>query len=68
MILDAQHPALIGRSGDTILDGWIFASGDGVVRDVFAGGRRVVKEGRHIAREQLLAQFQATMTALASDL
>lgn len=68
VILDEQHPALVGRSGDTILDGWIFASGDGLVSDVLAGGRRVVREGRHVAREQLLTRFRTTMTALATDL
>jgi formimidoylglutamate deiminase len=68
VILDEQHPALVGRGGETVLDGWIFAAGDGAVRDVFAGGRRVVREGRHIAREALLARFKATMTALAGDL
>jgi formiminoglutamate deiminase len=67
LILDDQHPALMGRSGDTLLDSWIFTSGDGVVRDVFASGRHVVKEGHHIAREQLLARFKATMAALAGD-
>lgn len=68
VILEAEHPALVGRSEDTVLDGWMFASGDGVVRDVLAGGRHVVREGRHVAREALLARFKATMIALAGDL
>ena len=68
VILDERHPALVGRGGDTVLDSWIFAAGDGAVRDVFAGGRRVVREGRHIAREALLARFKATMTTLAKDI
>jgi formiminoglutamate deiminase len=68
VILDELHPALVGRSGDTVLDGWIFTAGDGAVRDVFAGGRRMVREGRHVARDTLLTRFRATMTALASDL
>lgn len=68
VILDAEHPALVGRTGDTVLDGWIFVSGDGTVKDVFAGGRRVVRESRHIARDELLARFTATMGALAKDL
>lgn len=68
IILDEQHPALVGRTGDTALDGWIFASGDGAVKDVFAGGRHVVRDGRHVARDQLLTRFNATMTALANDL
>ncbi len=64
VILDAQHPALASREGDAALDSWIFASGDGVVRDVFAGGRHVVADGRHVARERVLARFKVTMRRL----
>jgi formimidoylglutamate deiminase len=64
VILDPTHPALIARQGDALLDGWIFGGGDGVVRDVFAAGRRVVSQGRHLKREALLASFAATMGRL----
>ena len=64
VVLDAEHPALIGRDGDAALDAWVFASGDGVVRDVFAGGRHVVVDGRHVARDAVLARFAAAMRRL----
>ena len=64
VVLDAEHPALIGRDGDAALDAWVFASGDGVVRDVFAGGRHVVVDGRHVARDAILARFAAAMRRL----
>ena len=64
VILDDQHPALVGRTGDQILDSWIFAAGDSVVRDVFAGGQHVVAEGRHVRRDQLRQRFAAVMHRL----
>jgi formiminoglutamate deiminase len=64
VVLDDAHPALTARTGDAILDSWVFAAGDRVVRDVFAGGRRVVTEGRHIGREAILDRFAATMRRL----
>ncbi|HEY5829425.1 MAG TPA: formimidoylglutamate deiminase [Hyphomicrobiaceae bacterium] len=64
VVLDAEHPALIGRDGDAALDAWLFASGDGVVRDVIAGGRHVVVDGRHVARDAVLARFAAAMRRL----
>ena len=46
------------------LDSWIFAGGDGVVGDVFAGGQRVVSQGRHLRREAIFSRFTATMRRL----
>jgi formimidoylglutamate deiminase len=67
VILDDAHPALAGRSGDAVLDSWIFAAGDGIVRDVFAGGTHVVTAGRHRHREVLLRRFTATMRRLLAE-
>ena len=61
VVLDDTHPALIGRKGDAVLDSWIFAAGDGIVRDVVACGRHVVSAGRHVRRDALLRGFTATM-------
>jgi hypothetical protein len=35
-----------------------------VIRDVIAGGRRVVAEGRHIRRDDIRHRFTATMRRL----
>jgi formiminoglutamate deiminase len=65
VVLDAAHPALLGRSGDQVLDAWIFAGGDGVIGDVFVAGRRVVAGGRHSDRAAIGARFAACLARLA---
>ena len=67
VVLDEGHPVLVGRGGDQIIDSWLFAAGDGVVRDVFAGGQRVVAEGRHVRRDDIRRRFAVTMRRLMED-
>jgi formiminoglutamate deiminase len=67
VILDDTHPVLAGRSGDAVLDSWVFAAGDRVVREVLAGGRRVVSNGRHVRRDALLGRFRDTMGRLLAS-
>lgn len=43
IVLDQKNPALQGKGNQFILDGAIFASNSNPVRDVFVGGRAVVK-------------------------
>ena len=47
-VLDADHPLLAGRAEDAALDTWIFSGGNALVKDVFVGGRHVVKDRHHI--------------------
>ena len=67
VILDEAHPALVGRNGDPVIDSWIFAAGDGAVRDVFAGGQRVVADGQHARRDDIRHRFAVTMRRLMED-
>jgi formimidoylglutamate deiminase len=62
--LNAQHPALAERSGDEILDSWIFASGRAVVDCVWRAGVKVVNNGRHNRRDELLARYRDTLKGL----
>ncbi|MDP3318686.1 MAG: amidohydrolase family protein, partial [Bosea sp. (in: a-proteobacteria)] len=62
--LDADHPALIGKSGEAALDSAIFATNALPVRDVLVGGRQVVAEGHHVARGLVKARFGAVMRKL----
>lgn len=62
--LDAQHPALCARDGDALLDAWIFASAGNLVDCVWVAGRKVVAEGRHVARDQIRARFGEVMREL----
>jgi formimidoylglutamate deiminase len=66
-ILDPGHPALIGRSGDQVLDSWIFSGGNACIRDVYVAGQKVVQDHRHIREDEILANFQAAITRLQKD-
>lgn len=62
--LDVNHPSLIGRAQDRLLDSWIFAAGRGVVDCVWRRGRRVVSRGRHEAREEIVARYIRSLSGL----
>ena len=66
VVLDDAAPALYGRAQDTIVDAFVFAGGKAAVRDVMVGGRRAVRDGRHIDEERILAAYKATIDRLAS--
>jgi formiminoglutamate deiminase len=61
--LDPSHPTLAGKTGDSILDAWIFARAD--VDCVWVGGRKLVEKGRHIRREVIAERFRRVMKVLA---
>ena len=65
LVLDAQHPSMVGASADTALDHLLFAGGDKAIRDVMVGGRWVVKGRRHSADQQLGADFGRIMENLS---
>jgi len=62
--LDTDHPLLAGLSGDAILDAWIFSGGRACVSDVWSAGRHVVREGRHIRRDEIARGYRGAMTRL----
>lgn len=66
LVLDADHPVLCGKAGDTLIDALVFAGNSNPVRDVMVGGRWVVEAGHHYAEEAVLARFRTAMAALAA--
>jgi len=68
MTLDGTAVDLEGRTGDRVLDAWIFAGSDKMLRDVWAAGRHVVEDGRHVARERVEAGYRRVMRGLRDRL
>jgi formimidoylglutamate deiminase len=64
--LDAESVVLAGRSGDAILDSWIFGAPRPMVDCVWARGDKVVKDGRHIGRDKIASRFRRTIEGLLS--
>jgi formiminoglutamate deiminase len=62
--LDANHPALIERREDEILDSWIFAAGRDTIDCVWRAGEKVVSGGRHRDREAIVARYRRAMKTL----
>ncbi len=62
--LSADHPALIERREDEILDSWIFAAGRDCLDCVWRAGEKVVRGGRHYRREAIVARYRRAMRAL----
>ncbi|MGY3129924.1 formimidoylglutamate deiminase [Bradyrhizobium sp. USDA 4501] len=64
--LDTAHPSLAGRSGDAVLDGWLFATGSDAIDCVWAAGDKVVAGGRHRLRDKAREQFNASVRRLVA--
>jgi formimidoylglutamate deiminase len=62
--LDPNHEALTGRTGDAVVDGWIFAAREPVVDCVWRFGRKVVSNGRHHKRDQISSRYRASLKHL----
>jgi len=64
--LDTRRIVFAGRSGDAVLDSWIFGAPANSVATVWRAGREVVRDGRHVARDAIEARYrQALQTVLA---
>ena len=68
LALDTSGPTLYGRSGDTLLDTFVFAGDDRVVSDVWSAGRHMVRAGAHRFRDAITARYARVIDDLAEVL
>jgi formimidoylglutamate deiminase len=66
MTLDAEHAALACRSGDSLLDSYVFAGSGGIIADVWRGGRKLVSNGRHLHRGAIVTRYRKVLEKLLS--
>ncbi len=66
--LDGGHVAFAALRREQVLDGWIFAAGDRAVRDLWSAGRHCVRDGRHIARDEVETRYRSVIRELAAQL
>jgi formiminoglutamate deiminase len=62
--LNADDFALIGRAGDKLIDGWVFAGGARAIERVRRRGEIAVEHGRHVDAERIGAAYRATLERL----
>ncbi len=66
IVLNTENTPLAGRSGDALLDAWLFACDANPVSDVFVGGKQVVSDGIHAKQDKAEADMRAVMEKLIS--
>jgi formimidoylglutamate deiminase len=64
VVLNLADPALAGQAADDVLDAAIFGPARAPVRDVMAGGKWIVRDGRHHAEEEVFARYSAALARL----
>lgn len=67
VVLDPEHPSLVGRAHDDLLDSWIFSGEESPVRHVLVGGRWVVRDGRHEKREEIAQGYRSVARSHGLD-
>jgi formimidoylglutamate deiminase len=67
VVLDPEHPLLIGRRHESMLDSWIFSGNETPVRDVMVGGAWVVEDRRHVAQDDILRNYKTCIARLTND-
>ncbi|WP_116811440.1 formimidoylglutamate deiminase [Steroidobacter cummioxidans] len=64
--LSRREPAMICRSGDALIDSWLFATGGGVVDCVWVSGVKQIERGRHRSRDSVRDAYERTMQELCA--
>jgi formimidoylglutamate deiminase len=64
--IDSDHKALCALQPGQLIDGWVFAGSDNVVTDVWSAGRHCVKDGQHIAHDQIVSRYKTAIKKLVA--
>lgn len=64
IVLDPEHPNLVGKTGDRLIDSMIFGVNASPIQEVWIGGKRQVAAGRHIREDDTLAAFSGVIRKL----
>jgi formimidoylglutamate deiminase len=67
LVLDAEHPNLAGREGESLLDALVFAGNDRLVRHVAVSGTWLVRDGRHRDAAAVAERYKRVVTRLLAD-
>lgn len=69
MGLDDDNQWLCNRRGDALLDSLVFGGNSQTcIQNVWSAGRHVVREGRHVRRDDIVRNFKTTMKQLETNI
>lgn len=66
--IDPARDGFHGLREDLVLDAWVFAGSRDAITDLWSAGRHMVREGRHIAREDIAKRYGACLTSIMDRL
>jgi formimidoylglutamate deiminase len=66
--IDSTDSRLCALSEDQVLDGLVFAANDRVVSDLWSAGRHTVRDGRHVARDTVVAKYKSAILDLLASI
>lgn len=58
LVLNQEHPMLLGKENDQLLDAWVFSGVQEMLSQVWVGGRCVVESGEHINSDRIEAGWR----------
>lgn len=64
VVLDDEHPNLAGIASADVLNTWVFAGNDNLVRDVYVGGKKIVQAGQHKNQTEIQLSYMTCMRQL----
>ncbi len=64
VVLDPASPFLAERTGDALLDAFVFGGNTSPIRDVFVGGVAMIADRRHAKESQIFARFRRALRHL----
>jgi len=64
LVLDGDHPNLDGAAPEDVPGRFLFCGNDNLVRDVLAGGRWTVRNGRHPDQDAIAARYKTALRQL----
>lgn len=67
VVLNHDHALLYGREGDFVLDSFIFAGNDALVKDVLIGGKTIIRNGEHAREDEITRNYKRTLDRILKN-
>ena len=64
VVLDPEHPALVGLHRDDLLDAWVFSGERSPVSSVMVGGAWTIRDGVHVRHHEIRERYRRTVERL----
>lgn len=64
MVLDSNHPFVAASKSEDLLNRWLFATNENLIRHVYVAGRPVIFDFRHMVEERANAEFVSLLKRL----